>query len=101
MKKFDMTYLLLSVQRALLGSVIPALRAMVVDLDVTSKILCINFYYDCEITEEVHDLSSCIVTEIIADFPSDYLNNLDENVIQLNYPKKIPVKGKLVYLRKE
>jgi len=101
MKKFDISYLLLSMQRALLGSVIPELRAVTVDLNNQTKIVYINFYYNCKISNEIYDLSSCVVTEVLADFPPDYLNDIEQNIFQLNHPKKISSKGKLAYLRKE
>lgn len=99
--EFDESYVLLSIQRALLGIVIPELRAVSVVLEGNSKVLNVSFYYDCEITEEIYDLSSCAITEVIADFPPDYLLDIKENIIYLKYPNKILLKGTFAYFRKE
>ena len=97
----DLEYLLLGSQRALLGEVIPELRAVIVNYDFEDLILTVNFYYDCEVTNEIYDLSSCIATEISCNFTIDELNHVDENILEWRHPKKIPTHENLVFLRKE
>lgn len=58
---------ILSVQRALLGEVSPALRGVTVGWDEkTITILC---YYDGRISTEDREAMSCVETEVMADFP--------------------------------
>jgi len=94
-------YLLLSAQRALLGEIMPELRAVSVNYNNQNKILVVNFYYDCTITDAIYDLSSCIITEISADFSPDQLSSIDENILEWRYPQKIPENGVFVYFREE
>ena len=90
-------YARLSIQKALLGAVTPSLRAVTIDLDENTKKLFVSFFYDGEISDEFFDLASVAITEI--DLPEYEL--LDDQIIRLDYPAKIPFKGQLVYLRKE
>src|SRR5262249_15827690 len=63
-------HVLLSVQRALLGEVPPALRGVTVGWDASSiNIVC---YFDGEISEEDQASMSCVETEVIADSFPEY-----------------------------
>jgi len=95
------SYLLLSAQTALLGHVIPSLRAVTIDFG--EKILNLRFFYDAEVTEELFDLASVTAAELELDPNSSFqYEKMNEDIaIHLNYPKPIPVQGKLIYLRKE
>lgn len=95
----DELHIVLSAQGALLGHVSPLLRAVTVDFKQQESLLIFNFFYDGEITEKLYDLASCTCVE--ADpgvFP--YTMN-DEITTRLDYPQKIPIEGRLIYLRKE
>ena len=59
----------------------------------------VRFFYDGPISDEDYEVASTAMTEIISDFPVDYM--LDDRVIQLDCPNKVPVEGKLVFHRKE
>jgi hypothetical protein len=92
-----LAYAKLSLQRALLGAVTPTLRAVSVDVDEKAKKLFISFFYDGEITDDIFDIASTAIAEV--DVPGYY--ELDECFERLDFPEKIPVRGQLVYLRKE
>lgn len=89
----------LSINRALLGSVAPALRG--VTFELKNKIITIIFYVDGQISNEYADDLSIVATEVIADFP-DF--DLDDRVERLDYPRDLKSKmldGGWVFLRKE
>jgi hypothetical protein len=93
-----LSYAKLAAQNALLGAVVQALRAVVIDIDIKSKKFIVYFFYDGEINDELFDLASVAITEMSADLP-EY--ELDDHIERLDFPSKIPIKGCLVYLRKE
>ncbi len=95
---FPLAYVLLSIQRAILGTVTPELRAIVADVDEANKMLYIRFYYDGDFSTQVLDEWECVMTEITADC-TDYA--LDEGIEKLPYPQKISFRGRYAYLRKE
>src|SRR5579863_9053632 len=99
LKVFSIGYALLSVQRALLDAVTPELRAVVVDVCKESDWLYIRCYYDGDVSEKLIDLWECAITEASADFGPDCV--LDDGVERLDYPEKIPLRGRYAYLRKE
>jgi hypothetical protein len=99
MDMFSIGYALLSIQRALLGVITPQLRAVVVDVSKEEHLLYIRFYYDGEIGNKVLDLWECAITESSADFGPDCV--LDAGVERLDYPQKIPFRGRYAYLRNE
>lgn len=90
---------LLATQKALLDVVTPNLRAVIVDLDNHKNVFFIRFYYDGEVSEELIDLWQCAITEASAGLDPDY--DLDDGVERLDYPKKIPPRGRYAYSRKE
>ena len=99
MEIFSMGYALLAMQGALLQAVTPELRAVVVDVDKDKQLLYIHFYYDGQVSEELIELWWCTITEASADLDADCL--LDAAVERLDYPTKIPFRGRYAYLRKE
>jgi 5-(carboxyamino)imidazole ribonucleotide synthase len=61
---------LLSVQRALLGEISDAVRAVACGWSENS--VAINCYFDGEITEDDRESMSCLETELLAGFPPEY-----------------------------
>lgn len=96
---FPVAYALLAVQRALIGKVTPQLRAIVVDVPKEKNLLYVHLYYDGEVGEEIIDLWESSVTEVSADLGLGYV--LDVGVDRLDYPQRMPFRGRLAYLRKE
>lgn len=97
MKTFG--YAMLAVQAAILGVVTPELRAVVVDFDPAEPLLYIRFYYHGSISEDVIELWDCAITEASASLGATCL--VDEGIERLDYPEKIPFRGRYAYLRKE
>jgi len=89
---------MLCMQNALLGAIAPSLRAVTVDIDIETKTLFYSFFYDGEISDELFDLASVASAEASANLPSYFVDN---NIIRLDFPQKIPVRGKYAFLRKE
>jgi hypothetical protein len=96
---FDEISLLLNIQRALFDAVAPSLRAVIVNLKPEEVTANICFVYNGIITEKLFDLASCATAEI--DFPSDYFENFNLEVIREDFPKKYPIVGLLAYQRFE
>lgn len=90
----EMDSLLLRVQAALLDSVTPVLRAVVVDFDAIAKKEIFSYYYDGPISDELFNLASVATTEAALHF-------IEEHILQLDSPARIPVKGRLAFLRQE
>jgi hypothetical protein len=93
-----LSYAKLAAQNALLGAVVHELRAVSIDIELKTKKFSVYFYYDGEISDELFDLASVAITEMSADL-SEY--ELDDHIERLDFPDKIPIRGHLVYLRKE
>ncbi len=98
---FDKSDLLLSAGNALLGHVAPSLRAFTVDFDEKEKQLTTRFFYDGVINDHLFDLASCTTVEIELNSENTELYTYQEPIIRVDYPKKIPFEGNLVYLRYE
>ncbi len=95
--KLDRVSAILSMGRALLGAVSPALRAAKIAWD--EEAVHLYFYYDGEISEEDHESAECVATEVITDFP-EY--ELEIDILRWDYPKPIPQEGlETVYHRRE
>jgi hypothetical protein len=90
---------LLCMQRALLAVVTPQLRAVVVDTDKESKQFYIRFYYDKEIDKPLLQLWTYAIMQAHADFGTDWL--LDHEVEKIDFPKRMPLRLRLAYHRKE
>jgi hypothetical protein len=79
-EEFDLRYLRLSVQRALVGRVSPALEGACVSLDGNQ--ITLTWYVAPGLTEDERDDLSAAGSEVIADFPDDY--RIDECFIDVN-----------------
>lgn len=89
----------MSLMRALLGEITPNIRAVLVRPQEQDS-FSIEVYVDGDVSEEDEEMASCVGTEVIADFPSNF--DISQRVIRLDSPIKVPVgDGILVYLRKE
>lgn len=99
MEIFSHEYALLSIQSALIGAVTPELRVVVVDVNKEEQWLYLRFYYDGDVSEKLIDLWQCAITESSADFGPDCV--LDEGVERFDYPRRIPIRGKVAFFRME
>ncbi|MCH9620329.1 MAG: hypothetical protein SP4CHLAM17_12830 [Chlamydiales bacterium] len=99
MSQEDQSYGILSASRALLGAVTANLRAVTIHIDPSKKLVKVRFFYDGLISDEDFDTANTAMTEIISDFTEDY--DLDDGVVRLDHPKKIPTEGILAFHRKE
>lgn len=87
---------MLVAQAALLGEIVPSLRGVAVDwIDNT---ILVYFYHDGAMSEELQNDYSSIGTEIVANY-SDA--DIDEKIIRLDYPHKLPEHNYWTYRRKE
>lgn len=93
----DRARAILSMSRALLTEVVPALRAASIKWD--DKIIKLFFYYDGEISENEIDSISCVSAEVISDYPEHQLE--EDSILRVDYPQQILYEGDLVYYRKE
>lgn len=92
-------YVLLSLQGALINAVTPGLRAVTIDLDEINHERLPCFFYDGELSEELLDLSSCILVEVETGTVEHYYCR--EQILRLDFPEKIPIRGKVAFLRNE
>ena len=89
---------LLSLQRALLGAIVPSIRGITCSYDDSEiKILCL---FDGEYSDDDKEILECVSTEVVADFPSHQiiLDCIRHDNPELINPK---VLSDWVYLRKE
>ncbi len=87
----------LSLQRALLGEIPPALRACV--FSISEFNIDIRFYIDGVIREEDEESISCVESEVLADYDPKYV--ISARCIQLDTPTIINDDGIWVYSRRE
>ena len=87
----------LSIQRALLGEVVPELR--VVAFSINAKAVDVRFYFDGMISEDAEESASCVETEILADYDSE--DTVMIHCIRSDYPAQISDDGVWVYRRRE
>ncbi len=99
MSEFDLEYALITMQGALLGMVVPSLRAVSVQFDPEKKLLTYYYIYDCAIDDALSDLASCSATEASAKFPANY--DFEYHIEELGPSKPIPSRGLFAYLRNE
>ncbi|UNK42124.1 hypothetical protein MNO14_14435 [Luteimonas sp. S4-F44] len=91
--------ILLATMKALWGEVFPKLRAVVCFVKTETEFE-VAFFVDGDIEMDEQEAMQCVVTEVIADFPANFL--ISEKLIQLDAPAPIPTaEGLLVFLRKE
>ena len=88
---------MLSVQRALLGEVSSAMRAVLVEFDETR--VEITFVFDGEISEEDTESASCVETEVIADMREDSV--VTARCLRIDAPGEIKLPGERVFARRE
>lgn len=88
---------LLSLQRALLGAVGPALRAVTVTY--TDSSIRFEAYFDGEIGADDREAMSEVETEVMADFPPTH--RITHDVTRLDAPASIPKDRTWVFHRKE
>lgn len=87
----------LSLQRALLGEISPALRA--VAFSMQGRHIDVRFYYDGSISEDDLESASCAETTMLADYcPED---TVKVRPIRCDAPGAISDDGVWVYLRRE
>lgn len=87
----------LSLQRALLGYVLNNVRVVAFALEEQS--LHIRFYIDGEVSEDNLESSSCVETEVIADYETEY--KITAECLRLDYPSVIENWGFWVFQRQE
>jgi hypothetical protein len=97
-KKIDIRpRILLSVQRALLGEVFPAVRGVTVGWDhSTIRIVC---YIDGPVEPMDQERLSCVESEVIADFSEDYEVRLD--TVRCDEPANMTPLQAWAYRRRE
>jgi hypothetical protein len=92
-------YVLLCLQQELGNCVTPGLRAVTIDLDEKQHVLLPRFFCDGEVTPELLEHYRVSLIEVDTDTQEHYFCR--EDIIRLDYPKPIPVHGRLVFLRYE
>ncbi len=94
------TKLLLSLQRALLGAVSPALRQ--VSCGWQARQINLHFIYDGDISDDDLDAAHIVGAEVISDFSQGW--DIDENIVRLDAPEKLTLLDNaaiLAYRRRE
>ncbi len=81
------TKLLLSLQRALLGAVSPALRE--VSCGWQDHKISLRFVFDGKILETDREAAHIVGSEVSADFPDDW--DIEEDIVRLDAPAKLPL----------
>jgi hypothetical protein len=93
----ERTYVLLSLQRAMLGEVFPALRAVSVEWsDRTVKFFA---FVDGPLADEDAESLSCISAEVAADFWDGV--DVDYETVQVDTPNRIVDERTRVFHRRE
>jgi hypothetical protein len=93
----DVSRVILSVQRALLGEVSPALRGVAVEL--SESVVWLRFYYDGEISEEDSDSATSVVAEVAGDLARPV--QVRDSIDHLDTPAPLPSQATWVYRRRE
>ena len=88
---------LLSIQRALLGEVFPALRAVTVDWGLNH--VKFTAYVDGDVRQEDDDALSCVSAEVAADFEAGI--DVAYEVVRRDAPAPIDADGAYAFLRRE
>ena len=99
----ELQLFLMKMQRFLLDSVRPQLRAVKVDIDEDEHVLFFWFYFDGEISYgEEGEINFTV--ELVSDSMINKLGSLytaKKYILRWDYPKKIPESGYYAYLRDE
>ena len=77
----------ISAQRALLGHVVPSLRAVSLDIIPLQHRILIRFVFDAQPHDSVRDVVGCAATEIIADYPDGW--EISEEIVICPAPMEI------------
>jgi hypothetical protein len=85
----DRTRLLLSLQRALLGEVVPQLRQASIESAADRHLVRVRFEFDVEPDEALRARYSRVGTEVMADFPSPW--TIDEEYLWVESAKLSPL----------
>jgi hypothetical protein len=91
-------YAELSLLKALLGKVIPELRAVITEVKKDSNHVFVRFFYDTPLIQEILLEWEDVLSDVMADFGEGY--TFDMALILLPYPHPIPFQGGYVYLKK-
>ena len=89
----DRAFLLLSLQRALLGGVHPQLRQASIEADTTALHLCLRFEYDGPPDEEAREAAA----EVMADLPGPW--TLDEQHLAVPLSQRLQGLAHIGYRR--
>ena len=92
-------YVLLCLQDGLANFIIPQLRAVIVDVDTVKREILPSFFFDCELTEEL--IAECWITTDEVNTNTSEHYTTDHEILQLSYPKPIPIRGKLYSARSD
>lgn len=87
----------LSIQRALLDAVTPALRR--VSFVLSDNLITIYYYYNGHPSETEIELAENSAAEVIADFPESW--KIDCKIINVEFPNQIKSQGRIIYSRYE
>ena len=74
------TFLLLSLQRALLGNISTGLRQASIEADVPALVVRLRFEYEPENLETAQDNCSSAAAEVVSDLPSEW-NIQEEHIV--------------------
>ncbi|HEY5849211.1 MAG TPA: hypothetical protein VIT62_00370 [Lysobacter sp.] len=96
---FSASFLLLSLQRALLGEVHPSLRQASIDTDPIALVVRLRFEYDGDPSEASQESCSSAATEVIADFPAPW--QLEEQHVAVLAPAATAPLAHVAYRRAE
>ena len=80
----DRTFLLLSLQRALLGGVHPQLRQASIEADTATLHLRLRFEYDGPPEEEAREVASISAAEVIADLSGPWTQDEQHLAVPLS-----------------
>lgn len=88
--------LILNTSKALLGEIEARFRGVAVEWQ--NDIINVFFYIDGEIDQDLEDNCTSIGAEIVACYVDV---GIEEKIIRIDFPKKLPVHLNWVYKRKE
>ena len=93
--------MLLSIQRALLGEIVPEMRA--ISADVGSEVVRLTVFVDGAISDALVEDFDAAVTQVVADFPypDDGDPRIEFDVVRVDAPARIESRGTWVFFRKE
>jgi hypothetical protein len=93
------TFLLLSLQRGLLGNIRTGLRQASIEADVPALMVRLRFEYEPENFESAQESCSDAAAEVVADLPTEW--NIQEEHIVVVAGEKLSPLAYVVYRRAE